>query len=326
MTAPTVRADYDQLGQVANRFGQQAQLVRRTVHELRQQQEVLRGGDWVGEGAQAFYAEMDTQVAPALSRLIGALESANQTTRLIGQVMKAAEDEAARILRVDGAPAAGGGPGTVLTSGPGVDHATATLAAGPGSSAFIGAPGPLPPPPTTTATTKGTVEDIVGIVGGAGSVVSILESGAGAGVGTTIGGYVLPVSSFLLGLKWGLEEEENEKRAAEFMRQMRVSALRSVVDKMNAWNARSESGVAWPFDKVIDEDAESEIHAFDQYWKQDMNAELGQLLLRHRVAQMWDSIPEPTLEEWQAIHDKYANMAFDFMYETYAKRGVAKPQ
>jgi uncharacterized protein YukE len=78
------------------------------------QHAVLEGGDWIGEGAKQFYLEMNSQVLPTLKRLVLALEAANRTTVQINQIMKAAEDEAARVLRGDGTggrngAAAGGG-------------------------------------------------------------------------------------------------------------------------------------------------------------------------------------------------------------------------
>src|SRR3712207_4153355 len=102
MTAPTVRADYDQLKAMASSFDQQADAVRRTLAALRQQQDVLQNGDWLGTGAQAFYAEMNGQVVPTLNRLLRALTQAAITTRQINQDMQQAETEAASYFRQNG--------------------------------------------------------------------------------------------------------------------------------------------------------------------------------------------------------------------------------
>src|SRR4051794_36580220 len=99
MAAPIVRANYDQLTQTASQFGQQAEQVTRTLQQIKTQLDALQSGDWVGTGAQAFYAEMNGQVVPTLNRLARALEAARTTTLQVRQVMKAAEDEAARLLR-----------------------------------------------------------------------------------------------------------------------------------------------------------------------------------------------------------------------------------
>ena len=103
MSCPKIRADYSQLAAVAATFGRQADLARQTLQNVRKQQAVLEGGDWIGAGAKQFYSEMNSQVLPTLNRLFLALEAANRTTAQINQIMKAAEDEAARLLRGDGA-------------------------------------------------------------------------------------------------------------------------------------------------------------------------------------------------------------------------------
>jgi len=102
MTAPKVRADYDSLKQLAASFGGQAQAARQTIQSLQGQMDVLQGGDWIGQGATAFYQEMGGSVMPTLKRLAGALESAQQSTLQISQIMQQAEAEAARVLRGDG--------------------------------------------------------------------------------------------------------------------------------------------------------------------------------------------------------------------------------
>ncbi len=102
MAVPKVRADYDQLKAAANRFNGQAQAARSSLQALQRDLDVLQGGDWVGPGATAFYQEMGGHVLPTLKRLAAALETAQQTTVQINQVMAQAEAEAARWLRGEG--------------------------------------------------------------------------------------------------------------------------------------------------------------------------------------------------------------------------------
>jgi len=106
-----VRSDYDALAQIAKTFGQQANAARQTLQALKRQQEVLRGGDWIGQGATKFYQEMDSAVLPAVTRMATALESAQRVTSQVGQVMKQAEEEAARFLNGQGVGAAAGPTG-----------------------------------------------------------------------------------------------------------------------------------------------------------------------------------------------------------------------
>jgi WXG100 family type VII secretion target len=99
MPAPKTRGDYDQLAQISNRFAREYEMAQRALNAVQQQVNTLQGGDWVGEGARAFYAEMNSAVLPSLKRLAKALQSAQQVTQQIGREVKAAEDEASRILR-----------------------------------------------------------------------------------------------------------------------------------------------------------------------------------------------------------------------------------
>lgn len=156
MSAPRIRADYDALQKTAAAFGQQAEAAARSLSQLKGQMQVLQGGDWVGKGATAFYAEMNDQVVPTLQRLVNALHSAATTTTQISQAMKSAEDEAARILHADrvgmavaGAAAAagiaaaaggladGGGASAGGASGPGGAGSPASFAGAGGAGAAI---------------------------------------------------------------------------------------------------------------------------------------------------------------------------------------------
>jgi WXG100 family type VII secretion target len=68
MAAPKIRADYEQLKAVSGRLGRQAGSTRQTLQTVQQQLDTLQGGDWVGQGATAFYQEMGGQVLPTLKR------------------------------------------------------------------------------------------------------------------------------------------------------------------------------------------------------------------------------------------------------------------
>jgi WXG100 family type VII secretion target len=100
MVAPQVRSDYDQLKEVQRSFTSQAEAVAKSTQHIRSVMDRLQGGDWIGEGAQKFYQEMNDQVIPTLNRLHKALEEAARATGTISQTMKNAEDEAAGVLHI----------------------------------------------------------------------------------------------------------------------------------------------------------------------------------------------------------------------------------
>jgi hypothetical protein len=72
---------------------------------LQQAKDVLERGDWIGQGAKAFYREMNSEVLPSLKRLVAALQRASLLTLKIGQIVKQAEDEAASLLKLVGGSA-----------------------------------------------------------------------------------------------------------------------------------------------------------------------------------------------------------------------------
>lgn len=120
MEAPRIRADYDALTQIAQRFAGEADAQRTTLQSLRQSYTPLEDGDWIGQGARAFFAEMRGSVFPSLTRLAQAMGDAQQSMLRILALVRQAEGEAARALNgqpgaatepvTGGAPATGGAP------------------------------------------------------------------------------------------------------------------------------------------------------------------------------------------------------------------------
>jgi WXG100 family type VII secretion target len=94
-----IRADYEQLEQVANRFVNQSQAIEGMLRSVRSRFEKLEQGDWIGLGADAFFAEMRGEVLPAVTRLIEALAEGSQVTKEIGQHMQQAEDQGSAVFR-----------------------------------------------------------------------------------------------------------------------------------------------------------------------------------------------------------------------------------
>ncbi len=144
MAASRVRAGYSELAQIAKSFGSEADSTRQTLSRLRQQKNILQGKDWVGKGADKFYAEMDSAVLPMLNRLVNALETAQRITTQISQIMKRAEEESAALLRGEGSGGAGGvgGTGSAGTGGSssgGASGAEGSSGPGGGSSSAGGA-------------------------------------------------------------------------------------------------------------------------------------------------------------------------------------------
>jgi WXG100 family type VII secretion target len=99
MAAPKVRIDYEAMKQIAQAFARESEAAGRTLQSVQRAKEALQRGDWIGQGAKAFYREMDQDVLPSMRRLTQALGNASRVTMQIVQVLQGAENEAASILR-----------------------------------------------------------------------------------------------------------------------------------------------------------------------------------------------------------------------------------
>src|SRR3990172_5261203 len=144
MPATRVRADYDSLTQISKSFGRHAAATQRVVQKIQQCMGVLQSGDWIGQGAKAFFKEMEGEVLPSLRRLASALEAAERISHQASQVMSQAENESAGIFRVDtlGGGLASGGVAGGLLGGLGVGGVAGGLVGGlAGGLAGIGAAG-----------------------------------------------------------------------------------------------------------------------------------------------------------------------------------------
>jgi WXG100 family type VII secretion target len=93
MAAEEIRADYDQLAQVASRFTNQSQQIQQMTQSVQRSMESLRSG-WEGRGSQAFFNEMQGKVLPGVNRLHQALQQAARVTQQISNTVRQAEDEA----------------------------------------------------------------------------------------------------------------------------------------------------------------------------------------------------------------------------------------
>ncbi|MBM2844003.1 MAG: ESAT-6-like protein, partial [Anaerolineales bacterium] len=62
-----------------------------TIGKLNKVLEQLRGGEWFGEGATAFYDEMDSQVMPSMKNLRKVLAEGDKVSKDIEKVQHECE-------------------------------------------------------------------------------------------------------------------------------------------------------------------------------------------------------------------------------------------
>src|SRR5260370_22212334 len=139
MAAAKIRANYDQLKQVAGAFGKNSEACKRSLQNIRRHKDTLSGGDWIGQGATAFYKEMGDSVLPRLQRLINAMDSAQASISQISAIMQGAEQQAANVLKGGGLGGAAGGAGAARASASTAASAAMGAAAGAARGAGGGA-------------------------------------------------------------------------------------------------------------------------------------------------------------------------------------------
>ncbi len=99
MAVDIIQAQYDQLGTIAGRFGRQAESTARVGSQVQRSMAALQQGGWEGEGAAAFFAEMEDEVLPALGRLSQTLQHSQEVMGQIIAILQQAEEEAAAVFK-----------------------------------------------------------------------------------------------------------------------------------------------------------------------------------------------------------------------------------
>lgn len=122
MPAPLIRGDFDKLQNIAKIFARNAQEMQKTTKQLKRTMGELESGGWVGQGANKFYKEMNSDIMPSMNRLARSMNSASRVTIRVLKTLKEVESIWMRIFRalgigggigvgVGGAAGAGAGAG-----------------------------------------------------------------------------------------------------------------------------------------------------------------------------------------------------------------------
>lgn len=106
----TIQINYEQSKEVAKRFEQQAEAGLQIAQQLRQSLQTLENAGWEGEGSEAYFAEMNGEMLPALERLRIALEQGGIKMGEIAAIFREAEEAASHALGSDLDGTGSGGP------------------------------------------------------------------------------------------------------------------------------------------------------------------------------------------------------------------------
>lgn len=93
-----IQADYEELEGIAKRFAQQSEQNEQLFSTVRSHVDQLKNGGWQGRGANSFYEEMESELYPAVRRLVFALNAGKESTQQLSLIVREAEEEAAKIF------------------------------------------------------------------------------------------------------------------------------------------------------------------------------------------------------------------------------------
>jgi len=99
MPTAVIQANYDALAKSSHRFAEKAEEIRNLSKQVKQCVEHLQAGDWIGQGAEKFFAEMHELVLPGVERLGSALNAADQATQRIVNILRDGEENAGHLFR-----------------------------------------------------------------------------------------------------------------------------------------------------------------------------------------------------------------------------------
>jgi WXG100 family type VII secretion target len=87
----TIKLDFDAFMGIKSSFQAQETATQQTIGKLNKVVEQLRGGDWFGEGATAFFNEMDSMIVPAMKRLQKAMGEGDRVSKEIEKIQHETE-------------------------------------------------------------------------------------------------------------------------------------------------------------------------------------------------------------------------------------------
>jgi WXG100 family type VII secretion target len=87
------KLNYDDLNSIVGKFRSEAQEIDGLLKQTKGKVDSLHAGQWVGEGSDKFFSEMEQSVLPALSRLVGALGHAGDVAQKIADTIRRFDDE-----------------------------------------------------------------------------------------------------------------------------------------------------------------------------------------------------------------------------------------
>jgi WXG100 family type VII secretion target len=87
------RVQYDDLNTIIQKFRSEQQDIDALFKQTKGKVESLHNNQWVGEGSEKFFSEMESQVLPAMQRLAGALGHAGDVAQKMADTIRRHDEE-----------------------------------------------------------------------------------------------------------------------------------------------------------------------------------------------------------------------------------------
>jgi WXG100 family type VII secretion target len=87
------KLNYDDMTNIVGKFKSEAQEIDSLLKQSKSKVESLHNNQWVGQGSEKFFGEMEQSVLPALGRLVGALGHAADVAQKIADTIRRFDDE-----------------------------------------------------------------------------------------------------------------------------------------------------------------------------------------------------------------------------------------
>ncbi len=81
-----VLVNYEMMKKFQNSFKGQEAATQQSIQKISKVVEQLRGKDWIGEGANKFFSDMDSIYFPAMKRLQNAMAEGDKVTKEIEKI------------------------------------------------------------------------------------------------------------------------------------------------------------------------------------------------------------------------------------------------
>jgi WXG100 family type VII secretion target len=87
------KLNYDDMSNIVKMFRSEAQDIDGLLKQTKGKVESLHNNQWVGQGADKFFGEMEQSVLPAVGRLVGALGHAGDVAQKIADTIRQFDEE-----------------------------------------------------------------------------------------------------------------------------------------------------------------------------------------------------------------------------------------